>query len=80
MTIYEVAPMLILLLFGMIFALIVLGIENLVFRLMHSKQTDVVPLKKDNPLPKGKKVPSKKTVNLIVPKKKTTLKNALITK
>ncbi|XP_014475979.1 PREDICTED: uncharacterized protein LOC106745162 isoform X2 [Dinoponera quadriceps] len=79
-TIYEVAPMLILLLFGMALALFVFGIENLMFRFMHSqRKKDVLPLKRDKPLPKGK-APAKKRVSLAQPKKNALSKNAPTTK
>ncbi|EFN83418.1 hypothetical protein EAI_02237 [Harpegnathos saltator] len=95
-TIYEVAPMLILLLIGMTLALIVFGIENLMFRLMHSKQTGILPLKRSKLLPKSKapsvmalkrdkppmksKAPSKKNVTMALPKKNTLPKNVLTMK
>lgn len=72
--------MLILLLFGMTCALIVFGIENFIFHFIHSKRTAVpLPLKRTKLIPKGK-APPKKNVGLVLPKKNTLLKNAMIAK
>ncbi|XP_011262095.1 uncharacterized protein LOC105254854 [Camponotus floridanus] len=47
-TIYEVAPILFLLLFGMMISLIIFGVEQLVFYTMHSKQTLDIKTHKKN--------------------------------
>lgn len=72
-TIYEVAPILFLLLFGMIISLIILGIEQFVFYMMHSKRALDIKIEKHKKNNTKDKTSSKDKSTLIFPKIKQSL-------
>lgn len=85
-TIYETAPILILLLIGMTISLILFGIEKLVFYVMHPKRVTAgppVPRKRNRMLLTDKEPSFFKNHNVIhdtLPKASTLFQSAAITK
>ncbi|KAM0727802.1 Ionotropic receptor 75a [Formica fusca] len=72
-TIYEVAPILFLLLFGIIISLIIFGIEQLVFYTMHSKRALDIKIEKHKKNKVKDKTSSKNKSILVFPKIKKSL-------
>lgn len=85
-TIYEAAPILILLLFGMAISLIVFSIEHLIFYATNSKcassvkKHDTILLNRKNKMFSKGKVPPKKNVVLLLPEASKLFQKVLMTK